>query len=253
MIITNSTFTLFFSENKQMRENFFKIEKHFDGYQRPFTLVPLPLDAPMEIPRIISTTENGHSQLTIRGNSVQLTTRYDNEYSDSISKCLEYKKNRVQQIVDAMPLIDGMPKENQKFYYSGLSIDMIYNENDGINSPVNYLNEVHIKDNISLPIEEMQCRLALVIENQFYLNIILQNKKFYNGIADERGSLAGLKNSNDALLVSIDINDRYSFNNVANYNSSSERIIHLAAIMERFVNDYLPTYIKTGEVNYVTE
>lgn len=253
MVISNSAFTLFFPENKNIRENFFKMEEHFQDFQHPFTLVTLPMEAPPEIPRILAATKNGHSQLTISCNRVQLLTHYDGEYPKNLSKCLNYTTNKVLQIIDAMPLIDGMPEDNQKYYYSGLSMDMIYDETDGIDNPVEYINNIHVKDSISLPIDELQCRFALVVENQYYVNIILQNRKTFEGIPDERGSLAGLREGKEALVVSLDINDRYAFNNVKNYVSGKENIIRLASIMERFANKYLPNYLKSGEINYVAE
>lgn len=253
MKINNSSFTLYFPENKNIRENIFILEQHFADFQHPFTLVTLPLDAPPEIPRILATTKNGHSRLTICGNSVQLMTRYDNDYIHSIKKCLNYTIDKIQKIIEYMPLIIGVPEGIHKCYYSGLSMDLAYTKEDGIENPIEYIKKIHIKDNISLQIDEMQYRLALVIDSQYYVNIILQNQKTFNGVPDERGSLAGLEKKEDTLLVSLDINDRYAFNNTMSYSSSKESMMQLATIMEQFVENYLPAFINTGEIVYGTE
>ena len=78
MIIQSCAFTIHFPHNTKIREHLFELEKHFTDFQKPFTLVPLPPDAPMEIPRIVAATEHGHSQLTICGNSAQLVTNFEN-------------------------------------------------------------------------------------------------------------------------------------------------------------------------------
>lgn len=253
MIIENSAFTLFFPANNAVRERIFDLEKYFDGFQKPFTLLSVPTDAPPEFPRIISATNNGHSQLAICENNVRLSTGYDGEYARDISISLDYTTKKVQQIIDAMPLIENVPEGNQKFYYSGLTMDFLYGKEDGIDNPVAFINEHHLKDIISLPIDEMQYRLALVLENRYYVNFIMQNRKVFIGHPDERGSFAGLQKADDQLQMSLDINDRYAFNNIAGYTSSKENIIRVSTIMKDFVINYIPSFIRTGELKYVSE
>ena len=46
----------------------------------PFNLMPIPNEAPPEFPRITATSKNGHSQLMVSGNNVQVTTMFDSHF-----------------------------------------------------------------------------------------------------------------------------------------------------------------------------
>lgn len=251
MKIRSSTFTLYFPQNFAIRESIFELEKILNDFQHPFTLVPLPQDAPADIPRIVAATENQHSQLLISANSAQLSTKYDNGYPDNIDKCIEYIRKRASQIRDALAKINKN-QTNPDIYYSGLIMELEYGWDDKILNPVDFIMKQHFRGKVTLPVSEAGFREALILEDKYYVNIMLQSAPGYIGQPDERGSYAGLSKE-DYLQVTLDINDRYAFNSKADYVSDDQVVSKIADLMRKFVVEYITHYVNTGELEYASE
>ena len=81
-----------------MRRKAFDIEDQLKDYFHQVTLIPVPDDAPEEIPRISTTSHNGHSQLNISLSNTQLFTNYDEAFEGKWENCLEYVENRVNTL-----------------------------------------------------------------------------------------------------------------------------------------------------------
>ena len=252
MIVQSCTFTVHFPFNNNIREHFFNLEKHFTDFQKPFTLVPLPPDAPVELPRIVATSKHGHSSLTICGNSAQLITRFDEAFNKDISKCTEYVRSKCSSIIGALSVISGIPNQATEpiFYYSGITLTMTMDETDGISKPTEFINNNFSKLTTDLPTEEIQLRIAMVVKKTFYVNLMVQNNRLFNGVPDERGSIASLQTAAENLQIILDINDRFAFNTIQNYKSSIEKVNSVTALVEEFASHHVVTFIKTGGVNY---
>jgi len=250
MTVQTCTFTISFPANNRVRESLFKLEDHFSGFQKPFTLVPLPADAPMELPRIVANSVHGHSQITICGNSAQLSTRFDEAYNHDVKKCIDYVRTKCKAILEAVSLLEGKSKNEPKFYFSGITTILALDKSDGIENPVDYISNKFIKCSTNLPIDEAQFRCALVVDGKYYANVLLQNSRTFLGAPDERGSFAGLSVSNEELQVVLDVNDRYAFNHEANYYSSSDMVAGIADVVEDFAENYVIPFVKEGVLNY---
>ncbi len=250
MVIQSCAFTIHFPQNAKIREHLFELERHFTDFQTPFTLVPLPPDAPLEIPRIVAATPHGHSQLTICGNSAQLVTHFDEEYCHNVERCITYIREKCNRIVVALSVMTGDGLSDPKFYYSGLSTTLLFDKSDGIEDPVKYISENFLRCKSNLTTDEVQFRLALVVQNKYYANILVQNNRAFLGVPDERGSFAGLKSGDSQLQVALDINDRYAFNHEKDYLSSLGVVNSIASLSEQFATKYIDTFLKTGVVSY---
>ena len=250
MIIQSSTFSLFFAPNSGIRESIFKLEKHFGDFQKPFTLIPLPQDAPLEIPRIIANTISGHSQLSICGNNMQLLTRYDSNFNSDVSKCVGYVREKCRSIVDSLSIINEGKENGTAFYYSGLSMTLTFEDLNIVNDCADYLFKKYFKCTTDLPLDEVQLHFALVFENKYYINVMAKSNRQFFGIPDERGSLAGLKTAGENLQIVIDINDRYAFNHERNYCSSLECVEAIAKLTEDFISSNIDDFIAKGEIIY---
>lgn len=250
MIVQSCTFTVHFPKNSKIRESLFALENHFVDFQKPFTLVPVPPDAPLDIPRIIAVTNHHHSQLVFTGTSVQLTTNFDSNFNSDISKCIEYVRGKSNSIISALKIIGAEVGGTPKFYFSGLSVSLLYDQGDGIEDPIRYLSQTFLKCESRLPIDESQLRLAFVAENNYYVNIMLQNHRIFENGPDERGSFATAGNKNDFLLVVLDINDRYAFNHTPGYLSSESAAQKVIELAEVFSASHIQQFIKGGELLY---
>ena len=250
MIVESCSFTVHFPNNQKIREKFFLLEKHFEGFQKPFTLMPVPEDAPIEIPRIIAMTEKQHSQLIITGNTAQISTNFDENYNKDISKCISYVKDKSSSIITSIPLfgaeIDGKPK----FYFSGLTINSMFTEEDGIYNPSNYISENFINCKSNLNLDENQFRVTYIVDEKYYVNLTVQNAYQFTTGPDERGSFVNSGEPCRYLQVIMDINDRYAFNHSKNYLSSEDTASKVIELAEKFSKDYLGKFIRDGEILY---
>ena len=252
MFVESCTFTIHFPANQAIREKFFQLESHFSDFQKPFTLVPLPPDAPLEIPRIIAMSVHGHSQLTICGNNAQLVTRFNEQYGYDVKKCIEYVQAKCNSIVTALSVISGnsIDAERPLFYYSGLSLVVILDERDGIINPAQYISEKFLKCKTNLLTDEVQFRLALAVEDKYYANISVQNNRTFLGTPDERGSIANLKIAKESIQVVLDVNDRYAFNYTKGYVSSIDTVNNVAKLAEVLASKHIADFVAKGELTY---
>lgn len=250
MIIQSCAFAIHYPQNNKVREQLFNLEEHFTDFQKPFTLVPLPPEAPMELPRIVAATKHGHSQLTICGNYAQLTTNFDDNFNRDINRCIRYISDKCNRIVSSLSIIDGSGKDVPKFYFSGLTMTLLFDKEDGIDNSVKYLSEKFMNYQTNLNTDELQFRLALVVEDQYYVNITAQNRRMFLGRPDERGSFAGLETIGDPMQVVLDINDRYAFNHRPNYVSCFENVTRISLLAEQFATKYIDLFLKNGEIQY---
>ena len=250
MLIQSCSVSVFFPPNRSIREHLFDLERHFLGFQKPFTLVPLPPDAPNELPRIVAISSHGHSQLLICGNSAQLNTKFDGAFNQDIKKCIEYVGKKSSGIVEALAILDRSQENNPRFYYSGMTMVISFDEADGIHDPANYISQNFFKCLTNLPTQEVQFRLAFTVEDKYFINIMLQNNRNFAGAADERGSFVGVKLENEDLRVTLDVNDKYAFNKYINYFSSVDSMNHIAKIMETFSSERLVNFVKGADLNY---
>lgn len=250
MVIQSCTFTIHFPQNPKIREHLFQLEEQLMDFQKPFTLVPIPADAPVDIPRIVATTPHGHSQVIFCGNSAQVVTKFDGDYVKNVEQSVEYIRQKCNRILEVLPLIDESNDEIPKFYFSGLSTTLELNAEDGVESPVSYISEKFLRSKIDSPIDEVQFRYALVTKEKFYVNVMVQNSRTFIGLPDERGSLAGLRVKDETLQVVLDINDRYAFNHEVGYRSSKETVSEITKITEEFMTKKLIHFIQTSEIGY---
>lgn len=253
MIVQNCTFTVHFPRNDNIRESIFDLEKQLSGFQKPFTLVPLPPDAPLDIPRIIAITDNQHSQLVFNGNSAQITTSFDSIYNSNIEKCLDYMKDKCSKLIESLHIIGAEQYGKPKFYFSGLSISLLFDQEDGIDDPIEYLSERFIRLKSNMKTDEAGLRIALVADDSFYVNIMLQNLRIFSNEPDERGSLAGISVQKNALQVVIDINDRFAFNTITGYTSSEETVRKVVDLVEKLSKTNIKSLIEDGEVLYAKQ
>lgn len=250
MVIQSCAFTIHYAPNAHIRESLFNLEAHLTDFQHPFTLVSLPQEAPMEIPRIIAETIHGHSQLTICGNNMQLNTRFDGDFVSDIDKSVDYIETKCNSILKALPIINGDPNSEPVFYYSGITMTLLFDETDGIDNPVEYINNNFLMCHSNLPVDEAQVRTAMVLDEKYYVNILLQNIREFMGYPNERESLEGLK-YRDRLQVVLDVNDRYAFNYNKGYLSTCKNVEKIATLVKQFCSQYIEKYVKEGVLEYV--
>lgn len=245
-------FTINFPSNDRIRNHLFELEDHLDKFQKPFTLLPLPADAPVSLPRILAISVHGHSQLQIFGNNAQITTNFDDNYKSDISKCIGYVRDMSQSILEAVAIIEGKRGSQPNMNFSGVTLTLVLDTTDGIEKPLDFLADGYVNCKVNLPLEEVQSRCAFAVKDKYYVNIMLQNIRDFFGDIDNRASVDNMSQAGEYLQVVLDVNDRYIYNKIknSNYSPPQENISEIFDITEKWALKYIKQFIKEGKIEY---
>jgi hypothetical protein len=99
-IVVKSGFSIIYQPLINIRKLVFDMEERFKGEFQSPELIPVPDEAPPEIPRIIFRSTFGHSTLAITPIRTDLNTEYDEAYNLDIYKCFDYIANKSKSIQD---------------------------------------------------------------------------------------------------------------------------------------------------------
>ena len=192
MIVSNIKFTLFVSnlnlskiENRRMVEDI--LAQKGDNYS--FNILAIPEPAPLEIPRMIGQTQNGHSQLQIANNSIILTINFDEKYNTDIEKCFKYSFNKINNIIEVVKIL------STNVNFTGIVIQYIDTDKQ---NPMEFLQQHFVPVKCKQPLCTVSNTFAVISKNRYYINISHSN--------------ISIPNKPISLGIVIDINNRYYFN-----------------------------------------
>ena len=251
MKIRTGSFNIVFPNVLDMRENLFNLEKVFSNFMSPFNLMPIPNEAPPEFPRITATSKNGHSQLMVSGNNVQVTTMFDSHFWKDLTSCFSYMEDMRDKILASLSLFGLEHEKELTFYYSGLNMQIEFSGDDGIDDPVSFIAGRFFKGSISQSIKDIAFRTTLTVDDTYFINVEISNHRFLEGAQIVPGSLYGMKETSHTLTVNIDINDRLAFNTKNAYLSTKDTPKKIFELSKKFITESLPVLIERGDIVYV--
>ncbi|SFL80772.1 hypothetical protein [Salibacterium qingdaonense] len=243
MLIQTTTFNAFFPKEQGMRRNFINIEDGLkDHFQTPLHLLPIPDDAPPDIPRAQTESHEGHSKLNISLDRLSLQTKYDHRFQSDWYKCKEYLENRIFPLIN---LMKGYIDNNYSF--SGLTTEIFIHDLD--EEPVKHLFENFIKIGSNTNPFDVNLKLTYVLRERFYINISFSNVRLYEKTTNREKELpAYLQQKDDVLSVLIDINDRYAHNFQKDYHSDVDVMDEIFTITNDILTGKLDQIIYEGRV-----
>lgn len=239
MLIKNTRYNIVYPRISNLRRKAFEIEDQLKDYFHQVTLIPVPDDAPEEIPRISTTSHNGHSQLNISLSNTQLVTNYDEFFEGKWEKCLEYVEDRVNTLYSTLGNFI-----NEGYLFSGLTTEIIF-DSIGDGDPIEIIKNkfINLKSNISP--HEIEQKITFVIEDEYYVNITFKNLRVYEGLNYQGPGM--LKNEKAHYLVCIlDINDRHGFNYKDGYTSNIRNARKIIQLTRTILKEKLNTMITEG-------
>lgn len=243
MRITSCSYTVFFPQLLNIRESFFDLENSLQEYfQKPMVLVPIPNDAPSEIPRITGVSRDNFTSLKIAMHNANIITNFDVS-----KKCQSI--NGVKEMRDVLnSAISKIFGASENFFFSGLVTNMEFEE---YGFPVEFIRENFIKLAIDTkcPLYDVAFRVALVYEDDYFINIEVSNKRTFKG-APRGLSLAGLEEGPQSISVVLDINDRRAFNSKLNYTTNQEKMDRIFELSESMIYGKLWNFIASGDLRY---
>lgn len=240
MRIQSATYNIVYPECRNIRREVFTLEDKLDSlFVKPFSLIPIPDDAPAELPRIQATSNVGNSLLSISLNSAQLNIEYNNieynnnDFLEDIRKCM-YK------VFDAIS-----NSTNNKYLFSGLTLNIVV---DDLNTnPVDVLLNNFGQSNNNIKPFDITNKVAYVYNDQYYINIECSNfRKYRSPSSISINPFANAEEVAHLMLVTLDINDRYAFNYKDGYLSSSDEVENIINLTSSILSTKIERYIKEG-------
>ncbi|MBP2242630.1 hypothetical protein J2Z40_003207 [Cytobacillus eiseniae] len=239
MLIKNTRYNIVYPRISNLRRKAFEIEDQLKDFFHQVTLIPVPDDAPEDIPRISTTSHNGHSQLNISLSNTQLLTNYDDAFEGNWERCLDYVENRVDILYSTLGnyIKDG-------YLFSGLTTEIVF---DSIldEDPIDLMRNKFINLKTDLSPHEIEQKITFVIEDDYYVNITFKNLRIYEGLNYQGPGM--LKNEKDHYLVCIlDVNDRHGFNYKDGYTSNIKNAKKIVKITRTILEEKLNKMITEG-------
>lgn len=241
MLIQGTSITVTYKKIEGIKKVYYNNEEILKDYFNEATVLPIPNEAPFEIPRILIKTKNEHAQLNISPIATTFEVHYDAGFERNWQACSEYITNRMTKVFEFLNILT----ENT-YEYIGLVSNIIYDEVEqegAIKIAGNLLNAKKISN-----IYDINIKYTFVEKENLFVNIMLQNARlFKNGvIVNEAGALSVQDQIAESIGATVDINDRYGFNNDSDYKSDSCVLDKLIETMGNIINNKLATLIEKG-------
>ena len=204
------------------------------------SILPIPDEAPSEIPRVIVKTKGEHSQLSIAPGAVNFQTEYSDDYTQNWELCEEYIKSRIENI---FKLTDKFAAE--QYNYIGIVTNLIWDNvsKDGNKILFNNLFGIPSADNL----DDLVVKYTYIEKEKYYANITLQSARIYkNSNVNEAGSFVEDNLEAHTIGITLDINDRYAFNMQKGYLSNKTNFDELLNLTTDIINSKLKNLVEKG-------
>jgi len=195
--------------------NYIKIQKILGDGFKELSPTPFQDNAPAELPRYVSKSYYGHSELLIALNQVVLNITFDEIYNKDTNKVFTYFKKRIELASKISELL------SDSFEFSGVSLTVKFDNESVSNLFLANLNSQQTKM-CEGEIYEYNHKYAFIKNKYQYLNIAFLNATIESKIT-KKDSYNKIE-YNHNLIVNIDVNDKHGFNYIRHYKSNMKNI-----------------------------
>ena len=227
MKIKDSAITFWFQKQPNPKIYVDKFNDILKEHFFDFNIIGVPANIDPAIPRLTAVSSSNHSNIEISLINARLRTNFDENYSEDINMCINYLKERILKLFEALKSCDI------NIVYSAIFINLEEKENNAVEK----IKEHFLKIENLETVDEIGVRFSQVVDNKFYSNISFNNskqiklEKIFEGNKGE--IIFTLISLNDAieienyLSVSLELNDKFAFNLDSNYSTSKEELLKL--------------------------
>lgn len=241
MTFNNSVINIRFTRTENIKKKYIMHEEILNDKFNEASILPIPDDAPAEIPRIIIKSKGEHSQINIAPEAVNLQTVYSDDYLSNWNLCENYTRSRA---VDLLKFTDTITEG--RYDYIGVVVDLVLDEYKNEGNKVLYKNLFGKQPNDTL--EDLVVKYTFVEDEKYYVNLTLQSVKiFEDSVKNEAGNFSNKNLKTHTIVVTIDINDRYSYNTLVGYNSAKDKFEEIMTLMNKVINERLHSLVEQGE------
>lgn len=194
------------------------------------TILPIPDDAPIEIPRIIVKTKHEHTQLNIAPESASMITQFTDGYVNDWELCKKYIEEKSK---DLFNLFDKITSDN--IQYIGVVTNLIWST-DGYNNEKLYNNLFGKVCPNNL--DDLLVKYTFINDSKYYVNITIQSVRTENSFMPD--------DNQRSIAVTLDINDRFQYNINKNYKSDRNKLENILGLTDDIIANKLKILIEEG-------
>ncbi len=241
MVIQNSAVNVTYQRVENIKSEYLLNADILRDRFNEATILPIPDDAPLEIPRILATTKQEHSQLNIAPKSLSFLTQYTDDYVSEWNLCEKYINTRVGDIFSLTSSFTG-----GVYNYIGVVTNLIWDDVDTDAHDFLYKNlfKCDRRDNL----DDLEVKYTYIEEEKYYVNITLRSARVFDNLnLDEAGIYEDDKLIKHTISITVDVNDRYSYNRTKGYTSSRDRFDEIMRIVSTIINDKVRRLVECGE------
>lgn len=242
MLIQGTSVSVTYKKIDGIKRVYYNNEDILKQYFNEATVLPIPDDAPLEIPRIIVKTLHEHAQLNISPIATTFEVHYNDGFERDWGECAKYITERMSKVLEFLNILT-----DNNYEYIGVVSNVVFDEisQDGAKLlSTTLLNTQSIKD-----IYDINIRYTFVENDNIFVNIMLQNARMFKpGInMEQAGELVSDNQIAESIGAVIDVNDRYGFNSDKSYKSDSSKLQMILNSMSNIINNKLYNLVKRGE------
>ena len=225
--------TFWFNEIDNFKELQNILDAELNKYFSPFNLTGVPSNFDPIIPRINSNTLGGHTIFNMSKINAQISTSFDNDYVNNLTKCYEYVKQKAEEILNVLT-----QKCNINILYSAIQVNCEYEEKNPVEKILNNIFNKDSDENYA----EIGARFSKKIDDKYYYNISINDAKVVSFTKKiEQGSKSQtiiiplipereVTVEKTVLAFVVEINDKYSYNQIGDYNTTKENFDNIFKI-----------------------
>ena len=242
MIIQRTSISVTYKKIEGIKKAYYNNEEMLREYFNEATVLPIPDDAPLEIPRIIIKTLHEHGQLNISPIIATFEIHYDEGFERDWVSCEKYIEERMSKVFEFLNILT-----NNSYEYIGLVSNILYD--DVKSNGAKFIADRLLNSDKISDIYDVNIRYTFVERDNIFVNILLQNARMFKTGLDitKAGALCQANQTAESIGAVIDINDRYGFNNTPEYKSNSINLNNLLHCMSNIINNKLKRLINDGE------
>lgn len=198
----------------KVRRNANLIEDLFEEkYNQPM-VIPIPDEIDPNFPRIQLQSKNGHSNIAFSQISVDFNVGFDGDYESDYGLCEKYVRERIDMIIK---FFKDPEVNKEKIYYTGLSTQIKF-EFEKTEKVIEYMKRnFDLKKYENASIYDYSQKVSIVESEKYFQNIAIGNYRDYQQVtvnpeSPSITSFVGSEVVSSGLLITLDVNDRYHYN-----------------------------------------
>lgn len=236
-----------FPREPQIRRLANEFEDMLKGKYFQPQIVPVPDEFDPEVPRMIFGSLHGFSQIIVTQVNFVLNAIYSPDWQEDISKGNEYLLERVSILFQLLGLLKDV-----KPSFCGLTTRVNMPTNAGDEAILHQLSRIFLNPEEVQNYHDLEIKFATIVQDKFFNNMTIQNYRAWTRVGPQEGipRLAREVADERGIQVIGDFNDRYAFNEIKGYVSSSnvaKEVINYGLIEVRKIVDKIGGAFNDGD------